>query len=129
MRARPNGRRRGPDPVPRHQLVVLTRAKPGRRAEFEHWYDRQHIPDCLRVPGIVGARRWSIGDGLRSAAAGLPVEPAGWDALAIYELETDDPVALARDLIGRAGSADMPSSDALDRTSIVKFVARLAEDR
>ena len=107
----------------RYQLVVLTRAKPGRRVAFERWYDKRHIPDCLKVQGVVGAQRFSLLHGMGAAEAGLPVETAAYDSLAIYEFETDDPDALARDLIGLAGTPEMRSSDDLDRDGIVKFVA------
>lgn len=114
------------DGVSRYQLIVLTRAKPGRRAEFERWYDEQHIPDCLRVPGVVAAERYALVHAIGTSEEGLPSEPAVWDSLAIYHFKTDDPLALARDMIGRAGTAEMPASDALDRASIVKAIATKA---
>ena len=112
----------------RYQLIVLTRAKPGRREAFERWYDERHIPDCLRVPGVISATRHSLLHGLGRAEDGLPVEAAEFDSLAIYELETEDPDAAARDLISRAGTPDMPPSEDLDRSSIVKFITRRTTD-
>ena len=43
--------------MPRHQLVVLTQAVPGREEEFHRWYDEHHLPEIVDVPGVVGAVR------------------------------------------------------------------------
>lgn len=40
-----------------YHYIVLTRAVAGEEQAFADWYDDQHIPDCLRVAGVTGARR------------------------------------------------------------------------
>jgi hypothetical protein len=37
--------------------VVFTEPIPGREDEFNDWYEREHIPDVLRVKGIVAETR------------------------------------------------------------------------
>jgi hypothetical protein len=32
----------------KHTFIALSIPRPGREAEAEDWYDRQHIPDCLK---------------------------------------------------------------------------------
>ncbi len=45
-----------------YKLLVLTNAVEGRDDEFNQWYDHQHIPDALDVPGYVAAQRFRLAD-------------------------------------------------------------------
>ena len=47
---------------------------PGREAEFDDWYEREHVPSRLAIDGISAATRWWAVDG-------------GPAHLAIYELD------------------------------------------
>ena len=73
-------------------LLVYTDIDPEREDEFNRWYDETHLPDLLRIEGIVGARRYKL--------AGPP--PRNQDPacryLAVYELATDDTRALIKRL-------------------------------
>jgi hypothetical protein len=60
-------------------LVVQTAALDGREDDFHDWYDNVHIPEILKVPGFISARRYARVGG----EDGLPY-------LAIYEVEADD---------------------------------------
>jgi hypothetical protein len=103
----------------KYQYVVLTKATPGQEEAFHDWYDAQHLPDCVRVPGVVSARRYRL---LNAVGAAGP-EDFEYCSLAIYEMETDDPVAVGRQMGAMAGSPAMPLTDALDRAASVKIVA------
>lgn len=107
--------------MPSYQFIVLCRAVPGREEAFDRWYDDQHLADCLRVPGMTAARRYRIA----ASAAPLP-DSHRFESLAIYEFESDDPDGFVTALRARAGSPEMPTSDALDRTSILSFVSQAA---
>jgi hypothetical protein len=73
----------------RHILVVESNALDGRDDEFNQWYDGEHLPAVLQVPGFVAARRFT-------ATTGIHGEIPDHGYLAIYEIETDDlPGALA----------------------------------
>jgi hypothetical protein len=39
-------------------LVFSNPSTPEREAEFNNWYDHQHMQDVLRVPGFVSAQRF-----------------------------------------------------------------------
>lgn len=93
----------------RHVFVVMTRPTAGQDAEFNRWYDEQHVPDVLRVPGFVGCRRFSLGVGQ---------DPNAFSYLALYDMETDDPAAVLAELNKRAGTPQMPLSPALDVTTV-----------
>lgn len=68
----------------KYSMVVMTNCEPGTDAEFNDWYDRIHLPDVLRVPGIVAAQRYKL-----TAEQRRETHP-GWGYLAIYEVETRD---------------------------------------
>lgn len=68
----------------KHVLVVMTNCAPGTDAEFNDWYDSTHIPDVLRVPGIVAAQRFKLND--RQRRDTRPEHRY----LALYEIESDN---------------------------------------
>ncbi|NBW06662.1 MAG: hypothetical protein EBR82_01390 [Caulobacteraceae bacterium] len=106
-----------------YHYLVLTKAVEGQEQAFADWYDDQHIPDCLRVAGVTGAKRYKILNQVLSPTETTPTQASSFDSLAIYEFETDDPTALAFHLLSIAGTEAMPLSPAFDRTGTVKFMA------
>ena len=109
-----------------YYYLVLTRAAPGKEDEFHKWYDEQHLPDCMKVPGVVSAKRFKIENEVGPSTEGSQVLKAPYDAVAIYEFETDDPVAVARELSARAGTDAMVMTEAVDRAASIKYVATAA---
>ena len=56
--------------------------------EFNAWYNTEHVPGILQVPGFVAARRFkSVGTQLPPAAGGFSSSPK---YLTIYDLESTD---------------------------------------
>jgi hypothetical protein len=44
-------------------VVRATVADPAKRAAFDKWYSREHLPDAAKTFGVSKARRfWSVGD-------------------------------------------------------------------
>jgi hypothetical protein len=86
-------------------FVVSTKPVKGQEEEYNSWYDTQHIPDVLAVPGLLSARRF---------AASVDGETR---YLALYQLKTDNPDGVLAELTGRAGTDRMPMSPALDVAS------------
>ena len=72
-----------PDKASPYVLLVRLEIDPGHDAEFNDWYNTDHLPALTSVPGVYGARRYR-------ATAGSPTY------LAVYEL----------------ANADVPKSDA-----------------
>ena len=99
------------------ELMILTKAAEGRRDELAHWYDTVHIPDHLRVPGYVSAKRFEV-DRLDG-----PAESLNWDFMTVYDLETDDPSAVIAEARRRLGTDEMPVSAALDMTMTLALLA------
>ena len=65
-----------------YMLIVHSDCRdPAREDEFNAWYNDIHIPDMLKIPGMVQATRWEN------------AYPPGNDRrryIAVYEAETDD---------------------------------------
>jgi hypothetical protein len=101
----------------RHQYIVFTEAAPGRGEEFEAWYDGQHLPDLLRVPGVVGAKRFRVD----KITAGE--KTPDWVSLAIYEIESDEPDSVIAEIMRRSGTDEMPLTDALVAPTVMQVMA------
>ena len=77
----------------KYKLIALTTPLPGKEAEYHDWYNNAHLPELVNMFGMDGAQRYE-----------LVVKLAGADTnpyLAIYDIETDDPMAL----LGQMGAA------------------------
>jgi uncharacterized protein (TIGR02118 family) len=50
---------------PAYLFVVRNTVDPEHEAEFNRWYDEEHLPDAASLPGCVGAARYQVleGDG------------------------------------------------------------------
>jgi GrpB-like predicted nucleotidyltransferase (UPF0157 family) len=55
---------------PKHiLLIVSTDVAPEMEEEFNRWYNEEHIPRLLRVPGVLWAKRGvNLGEGQRYIA-------------------------------------------------------------
>ena len=100
--------------MPKFKMLVFTDpAKGGSEANYNKWYDEQHIPDVCRLDGFTGAQRFQFVD--------TGMGPALTDYLAIYELEADDAKQAVELLQSKAGTDEMVMSDDLDVAG-VKFM-------
>lgn len=100
----------------KYVFLVLTNTSGGRDDEFNEWYNKQHIPDVLNIPGFVAAQRFRLAD----AQMGRTESP--WRYLAIYELETDDLAGALKDLTARVGTPAMVMSESLETKGIGTYV-------
>ena len=69
--------------MPRHLLIVHGNARDDRDDELNAWYDGEHLPDVLAVPGFVRATRYV-------AQPSVHGELPEYKYLAIYEIEADN---------------------------------------
>jgi hypothetical protein len=91
--------------------IVFSNPYPGKDDEFNEWYDNTHIPDILKIPGMVSAQRYD----LRPLARDQEKEPE-YRYVTIYEVEGDVDEVMAA-VSKAATSGQMAMSDAFDRTS------------
>ena len=103
---------RGQSTIPKYTYVVLTNPVEGREAEYNEWYDNQHLSDVLQIPGMVGAQRFHAAPELISSGE------AKWHYLAIYDIETDNLNGVFAEMQRRAGTSVLPISDALDLAGV-----------
>lgn len=96
----------------RHILLVQSDPAEGREDDFNTWYDDEHLPAVLEVPGFTAARRFV-------AAPGVHGEQPKRRYLAIYEIETDD-LAGALAALGAAAKS-MHIHEAFDRQNHETF--------
>jgi hypothetical protein len=98
----------------KHLLVVLSNAVPGEEHEFVRWYEEQHLDDMLREPGFVSAQLFKVArDGAR---------PLSGRFLALYEMETDDPLAAYAGLQKAAQAGRLPMTATMDVANVVSTV-------
>ena len=50
---------------------------PAHADEFHDWYDLEHIPERLRVPGFINAERWIGDENAKIAAATYDLDTVG----------------------------------------------------
>jgi hypothetical protein len=106
--------------VVRYTWLVLTNSEPGREEEFNRWYDDVHVPDLLRIPGVVGVFRCRLADlQTKPGPDGIAVVATGqaglkYRYLAAYSIETDDLEAVLKTVVERAGTDQMMMSEALN---------------
>jgi hypothetical protein len=82
-------------------LHVMMSAEPSVLEDFHSWYDEEHLPALLGVPGVLGARRFQATDD--GAGFGRHESEAGLEFLAVYELADTSVVDTA--VFREAGSA------------------------
>ena len=102
----------------KYSYVVLTKPTGDRDAEFNRWYDEQHLPEVLAVPGFTAATRYQVLS--RLPDAGTP----DWRYLAIYEIEADDPQVALQELMRRAQTGEITRNDVLDMDSVATLLTR-----
>jgi hypothetical protein len=91
----------------RYKLIALSNAKSGREAEFNAWYDNVHLPDMLKIPGVLAGERF------------VNVFPAAHKFVAVFDVETESLEALGAEINARAGTSQMAISEALDTQSVL----------
>jgi hypothetical protein len=98
----------------KYRLIVFTEPVAGREAEFNDWYNNQHLSDVVAVPGFVAGQRFRL------------VQPCGGEFkqryLAIYEIESEDYAGAVQEMMSRAGTPAMVVSEALDSDNVALAV-------
>ncbi|VWC58058.1 hypothetical protein BLA18110_00614 [Burkholderia lata] len=87
--------------------LVLTNPTPGNEDAFNRWYSEQHVPDVLRVPGVVSAQRFRRTEQQR----GSGVQP--WQYMALYQCDAAEPQVVTDGIQARYNTHEMPISDTL----------------
>src|SRR5438445_258984 len=116
----------------RFTWFVYTNCTPGDDDGFNDWYDNIHVPDLLRVPGVVACRRGmlSLAQAVMEGEDLVPCGPERIDAryryVARYSIETDDIEAVLEEIMRRANTEAMPMSPTLAEAYTVMYEDRSA---
>ncbi len=103
-------------------VVGSNPADPANESAFNEWYTETHLDDVLKVAGFKSARRYALSD-VRPMAE---TQPSPYGYLAVYEVESDDLAATARELQAALDSGAIPISEHFDLSGFsVDFYALL----
>jgi len=80
--------------MPNGLLLMMTDIDPANEADFNRWYEEEHLDERLKIPGFINARRFTALEG-------------GPKYLALYDLESPDVLQSApyRHVVGAGKSA------------------------
>jgi hypothetical protein len=81
--------------VETYNYFVFADAMEGQETEFNRWYDHQHAPDVVAVPGFVTAQRYVAAD------PQLRNSPLPSKYLVVYKVVTDDLAAVQAEVSRR----------------------------
>jgi hypothetical protein len=104
-----------------YAVLVFSNPVDGREDEYNEWYDGTHLADVVRVPGVVSAARYEFQPTSHGEATAAPTAHR---YVTIYELDRDPEEVLA-ELGARAGTPEMPRSEAMDMENSQTCVWRL----
>jgi hypothetical protein len=73
-----------------HLFFALTNVLDDEQEEFNRWYNEEHVPDVLKVPGFVAARRYRRNTAQRTAGPMWEEQQAPpFEYMCVYEIEGD----------------------------------------
>jgi hypothetical protein len=79
-----------------------------REDEFHDWYDLEHVPERLRIPGFLNAERWIDVKNPKIAVATYDLETVGVLQSAPYVAVFRRGITLERDPVGAVGHVFQP---------------------
>lgn len=102
-----------------NRFLVLTNPVPGQDEAFNEWYDTQHVPEVLDVPGVVAAQRYDLSEVTVPEDEELPaaLPPPTHRYLVIYELDRD-PDTVMSEFLKRVMAGQLSLHETLDLTTI-----------
>jgi hypothetical protein len=104
-----------------YELVVLSNPSAGSDRAYNDWYDHQHVPDVLRVPGFAAAQRLKLVSDKTPATYSLPSYAVRFD-FDSYDLQ-----ATMADVRHRLVTGITRSSTAFDMKSSVTRYYEITE--
>jgi hypothetical protein len=104
--------------------LVFNQPVAGQEVEYNDWYDHQHAPDVVSVPGFVSARRYVLAEyQLRPPTHMKP------RYVVIYKLVTADLAAVYAEVSRRIRSGETRMSHTLDMSSGENYTYRVFRPR
>jgi hypothetical protein len=121
----------------KYTFVVFSNPVEGREAEYNSWYEEQHLGDVLRnVHGIVAAQRFTIadtqlmGDGPEKVITnGAEAAEVPWKYLTLYEFETESALRTFQDLQAKVASGAITVEEVIDFDTLTSYLYKPAGRR
>jgi len=79
-------------------LLTLTEPPPAMEEEFNAWYDEEHLPERLAIPGFRSARRWVRG---RTYLASYELDSPAVLSSSAYLARYENPTPWSRRCLGK----------------------------
>ena len=103
--------------MPSRFLVFSNPVEGSDEKEFVDWYEATHMPDVLKVPGVVGAQRYTVAEMTIPDNEIAVIPPPPQRFLVIYEVE-GSPSDVMADFLARLMDGRMVLSPLLDLGSV-----------
>jgi hypothetical protein len=103
-----------------YYFFVFSNPVAGHEDEYNKWYDSQHAPDVVSIPGFVSAQRFVKNELPLYRMVDLQVPKY----LVVYKIVTDDIEAVFREVNRRLQTGETAMSPAFDRSTSVSYVYR-----
>jgi hypothetical protein len=103
-----------------YYFFVFSNPVAGHEDEYNKWYNEQHAPDVVAVPGFVTAQRYVKNELPLYRMVDLQVPKY----LIIYKIVTDDIEAVFREVNRRLQTGETVISPTFDRATSVSYVYR-----
>ena len=104
-----------------YRIVTMFTPKEGMDDKFNDWYTNAHMPQALKVPGMVSGQRFRVAKQQREGA-----NPQ-WQYLAYYEVETGDLQSVIDELKRREGTPELVPTDSISPGGFVTFFEPITE--
>lgn len=100
-------------------FLVLTNPIAGEDDAFNKWYDTQHLPEVLDVPGVAAAQRYDIAEVKVPDDQELPAQlpPPTHRYMVIYELD-DEPDVVMSEFLKRVMAGTLSLGEWLDLSTV-----------
>jgi hypothetical protein len=105
--------------VAENLFLVFTNAQEGKDEAFNTWYENEHVPDVLDVPGVVAAQRYDLAEMTIPEGDDLPAQlpPPTHRYLVIYELDRE-PDDVMQEFLKRVLTGKMSLGETMDVTTV-----------
>lgn len=110
-------------PAETYYLLIFNQPVAGKEQEYNHWYDQQHAPDVVSVPGFARAQRYEF------ASTQLRPAPAKPKYAVIYQIKTNDLAAVYAEVRRRLSTGETKLSPTLDMDSGQNYTYRVLRPR
>lgn len=111
---------RSAEPMQTYCYLVFSNPTDGQESEYNRWYDAQHVPDVLSVPGFVSAERFRIND--VQMYPGVKVAMPRY--LVSYIIRTSDVDAVMKEVTRRLQTGETVISPAFERKTSLAYLYR-----